>query len=135
MKKFLLVVVLLVMLGVTACGGGQPSTSLDVTMVEFTFTPNSFTVPAGEEITLHIVNNGAVLHEFVIMELGTSVGENFGDEDEENIYWEVELQPGGDQTVTFMAPDQPGEYQVVCGTQGHYTAGMIGKLTVVAGEE
>lgn len=134
MKKIQFAMGLLLLFLLTACGGSQPSTSLDVTMAEFTFTPNTFTVPAGKEISLHAVNNGAVIHEFVIMKLGTTVGEDFGDEDEANIYWEVELQPGGEQTVTFMAPADPGEYQVVCGTQGHYVAGMIGALTVVAGE-
>ena len=134
MKKIHFVASLLAVLLLVSCGGNQPSTSLDVTMVEFSFTPNAFTVPAGKEITLHAVNNGAVVHEFVIMKFGTKVGEDFGDEDEANIYWEIELQPGGDETVTFTAPADPGEYQVVCGTQGHYTSGMIGTLTVVADE-
>ncbi|MEW6241817.1 MAG: plastocyanin/azurin family copper-binding protein, partial [Chloroflexota bacterium] len=77
-------------------------------------------------------NSGAVVHEFVIMKLGTTVGEDFGDEDEENIYWEVEVGPGESATATFTAPGEPGEYQLVCGTAGHFIAGMVGSLTVVA---
>jgi uncharacterized cupredoxin-like copper-binding protein len=37
-------------------------------------------------------------------------------------------------TGIFTAPTDPGEYQIVCGTPGHFMSGMVGKLTVVAGE-
>ena len=134
MKKSLFVVsVMFVMMFVlSACGGAGASTTIDVTFAEFTFTPAEFTIPAGQEITINTVNNGAVIHEFVIMKLGETVGDDFGDEDEGNIYWEVETEPGQSGTTTFVAPTEPGEYQLVCGTEGHYVAGMIGKLTVVA---
>lgn len=129
LKIFTLIVLAFVL---AACGGSKAVTSFTVDMVEFTFTPSSFVVPAGQEITITANNNGAVVHEFVIMNLGETVGENFGDEDEGNIYWEVEVDPAGSKTVTFTAPSEPGEYQVVCGTEGHYIAGMIASLTVVA---
>jgi uncharacterized cupredoxin-like copper-binding protein len=134
MKKsiFLLAAVMILSLVLTACGpGNAPSTDLKVEFTDFVFTPNTFIVPAGQEITLTARNSGAVIHEFVIMKLGTTVGDNFGDEDEENIYWEVEVEPGKNATVTFTAPEA-GEYQIVCGTEGHFVAGMVGSLTVVA---
>lgn len=130
MKKIVAVLLVLMFL-LTACGGNKPSTTLKVDMVEFIFTPAEVFVPAGQEITLTVVNNGAVLHEFVIMKFGQTVGDDFGDEDEGNIYWEVEAEPGETVTATFTAPAEPGEYQVICGTAGHFMAGMVGKLTVV----
>ena len=135
MKKSLFVLSLLfvMMFVLSACAGGGASTTIDVIFAEFTFTPAEFTVPAGQEITLNATNNGAVVHEFVIMKFGTTVGENFGDEDLANIYWKVEVEPGASVTATFTAPAEPGEYQVVCGTAGHYMAGMIAKLIVVDG--
>jgi uncharacterized cupredoxin-like copper-binding protein len=134
MKRSLFIFVLLLVasIGLSACGGNAAANSLKVDMTEFAFTPSEFTVPAGEEITLTVVNDGAVEHEFVIMKFGTEVGEDFGDEDEANVYWEVEADAGESKTEIFTAPSEPGEYQVVCGTEGHYVAGMIGKLTVVA---
>ncbi len=137
MKKNL--VLILVLAGLTlllaACGGGKASTNLKVAMTDFKYDPMEFTIPAGKEITLDAANNGAVVHEFVIMKLGESVGEKFGPEDEGNIFWEVEVDPGATKTVTFTAPTEPGEYQVVCGTEGHYAAGMVAKLTVVAADK
>ena len=134
MKKssLLLVIVVVLSLVLTACGAGNaPTTDLKVEFTDFVFTPDVFVVPAGQEITLTATNSGAVVHEFVIMKLGTTVGEDFGDEDEENIYWEVEVEPGQSATTTFTAPEA-GEYQIVCGTEGHFVAGMVGSMTVVA---
>jgi len=132
MSKKLFVLFVLVGFVLSSCGGGGASTKIDVTFAEFSFTPNVFTIPAGQEITLHAINNGTVVHEFVIMKYGLNIGDDFGDEDEGNIYWEVEAEPGQEVTVTFTAPSDPGEYQVVCGTPGHFVAGMVGSLTVAA---
>ena len=136
MKKILVPVVLVVVsFLLVSCGGGNaPSTDLQVTLTEFQFNPNEFTVPAGKEITLSATNNGAVEHEFVIFNLGQTAGDKFGDEDEGNIYWEVEVLPGESKTVTFTAPSEPGEYYVTCGIEGHLESGMTGKLIVVAAE-
>lgn len=134
MNRFHYLLSVLLALALSSCGGGGPSTRIDVTMSEFTFTPNAFTVPAGQEITVNSQNNGAVVHNFIVMKLDTSVGEEFNSEDDVNVYWKLEIQPGQDSTTTFTAPSEPGDYQIVCSTPGHYVAGMLGTLTVVAGE-
>jgi plastocyanin len=125
----------LLSLTLAACGGASgPSTTIDVTMTDFQFQPSQFTVPAGQEITFASSNNGAVVHNFVIMKLGTQAGEFFDEEDVPNVYWETELQPGGTVSTTFTAPSEPGEYQVICRTEGHIVSGMTAKLTVVPAE-
>jgi uncharacterized cupredoxin-like copper-binding protein len=133
-KKITLMLMMAVLgLLLAACGGAnQPKDQIDVAMTDFMFTPNTFTIPAGKEITVEARNEGAVVHNFVIMKQGTDVGENFGPEDEENVLWRIEVQPNGEATETFTAPDQPGEYQLLCSTPGHYMAGMVGKIVVVA---
>jgi uncharacterized cupredoxin-like copper-binding protein len=134
MKKYLILfwIVSAFSLLLVACGGSGPSTNLSVDMLEFMYNPSDFTVPAGQEITLELSNTGAVVHDFIVMNAGAEVGQDFGEEDEANIYFKAELQPGASDTFTFTAPSQPGEYQVVCGIPGHYTAGMVGKLIVVS---
>ena len=131
-KIFSLVLLMSLVLVLSACGGSSgASTDIKVTFTDFHFTPDTFTVPAGKEITITAKNDGAVQHEFVIFKLGETAGDKFGDEDEENIYWEVEVMPGETQTVTFTAPTEPGEYYLTCGIEGHLEAGMNGKFIVV----
>ncbi len=136
MKKYLFVWVILTSLVLASCGGSssKPSTKIDVTMTDFQFQPNAFTVPAGQEITLKATNNGGVVHSFVIMNKGQSAGTEFTDEDQPNVFWQVEIQPGGSIDTTFTAPPDPGEYEIVCHVPGHLQAGMVGKLNVVAAE-
>jgi|SRR5215212_7963830 len=135
MKRFLTLAAVLLGLLLTACGGGGASKTIDVTMTDFQFQPSQFTVPAGEEITLNSSNNGAVVHNFVIMKLGTTAGDFFDEKDVPDVYWEVELLPGASINTSFTAPSEPGEYQVVCKTEGHIVSGMTAKLTVVPAEE
>jgi uncharacterized cupredoxin-like copper-binding protein len=69
------------------------------------------------------------------MKLGTTAGDFFDEEDLPNVYWETELLPGADIATSFTAPTEPGEYEVVCRTEGHIASGMTGTLTVVPAEE
>ena len=135
MKKILIILTLAASLVLTSCGASKSgSTKLDVTLTDFQFSPNQFTVPAGKEISLNISNTGAVVHNFVIMKKGQSAGNEFTDTDETNVYWQVELAPGGSAQTSFTAPSDPGDYEVVCKTPGHLQAGMTAKLTVVASQ-
>ena len=138
MKKlagFFIVLMLSFALGACSGGSGSASTSIDVTMTDFQFTPNAFTVPAGQTISFKATNNGGVEHSFVIMKLGHDLTSSFTDADQANVFWEKTAIPVG-QTVTdtFTAPSEPGTYQIVCAVPGHFEAGMIAKLVVVAGE-
>jgi uncharacterized cupredoxin-like copper-binding protein len=128
MIPFLLALIL------SACGGTKAaSTEIKVSMTDFAFTPNAFTVPAGEPLTFSARNNGAVSHSFVIMKLGHDVSGHFTPEDEADVHWQQgEIAPGGSVEATLTAPAMAGVYQVVCANAGHFEAGMVAKLTVVA---
>ncbi len=132
MRRSWLMTGLLLLLALTGCGQTRPLTTVNLKMRDYVFDPETFTIPAGQEITITGQNNGAVTHEFVLVKLGTDAGLAFGDEDEENIYWEFEVESGKQVTETFTAPTEPGVYQYVCGIEGHLTAGMKGTLVVVA---
>ena len=135
MKKYLplTVVVLGLLLTLTACGGaGTASKSINVTITDFAFSPNSFTVHASDQISFTAQNNGSNVHDFVIMKLGKDISGYFTDADRPNIYWGKEnIDPGTSFTGTFTAPPEPGQYQIVCAIAGHFEAGMVAKLTVV----
>jgi plastocyanin len=125
---FLLIFLFGLMLFAQACGSN--STTFDVEMNEFKFIPDTLTVPAGAAITLNLNNTGALEHEYVIMVMGSDVTLPFDADDEANIYWEKELPTKESATVQFIAPSQPGTYQVVCGTAGHLEQGMKATLIV-----
>ena len=115
----------------SACAQSGPSNNLNVEMTDFAFTPNQYSVPAGGQIMLQARHDGTVEHDFIIMNYGADVGGHFNEEDQPNVHWQIKVQPGETQTVTFTAPSQPGTYQIVCGMAGHVEAGMIGVLDVV----
>ncbi|HKY55751.1 MAG TPA: cupredoxin domain-containing protein [Anaerolineales bacterium] len=131
MKKTIYLLIILLALALSACQSSGPSTKLNVEMTDFAFTPNHFTVPAGEEITVNIAHHGIVVHEFIIMNPGTNAGEHFDEDDLPNVYKSVEVSPDHSQSFTFTAPAEPGDYQVVCGIAGHIESGMTATLSVV----
>gem|GEM_PF-325518 len=58
---------------------------------KFEFSDMSWTVPAGEEISITFQNNGSVQHEWAVINLGMdlSSGDDFT---EEHALWEIEKQ-------------------------------------------
>jgi len=136
MKKLVVyIAVLSIAVMLAGCGGGGgAATSINVTMTDFQFTPDTFTVTAGKDISIQAINTGSVVHNFVIMKLGTTAGGSFDDQDVPNVFWQVEVQPGSTANATFTAPTEPGSYQVVCKTPGHLESGMIATLNVQAAQ-
>ncbi len=130
-KARVVVLLLLVVVGVALAGCGGPKTAqIQVTMTEFAFSPTTWTVPAGAEVTLDMTNSGGLEHEWVVMELGYTAEPPFDDVDEAHVLWEGEVGPGEVTSFTFTAPSEPGEYQVICGISGHFENNMVGTLTV-----
>ncbi len=133
MKKvsLLIVVAMLATLVLAACSGSGSGggATLDVTLTEFSFTPNTWTVNAGQQVTINIKNTGTVTHDWTIMK--TPISGSFTDADKANEVWASPMVAAGQsQTATFTAPSTPGTYQVVCTEAGHFEAGMTGTLTV-----
>lgn len=105
-----------------ACGGSTsssvappPSGAVVVEAKDYSFTPATITVPAGE-VTFYVRNSGTQEHEFEIFK-----GEQVVDEIEG-------LVPGLAKSlkVTLAA----GDYTYVCKINGHDQLGMKGTLTV-----
>ena len=133
MKKIFFITMGLLSVIITACGRpSSPSKSIDVTLTDFSFSPNIFIIPAGQQISFAATNNGAVTHSFIIMKSGIQVTGHFTEADKPNILWEVEqITPGQSVKEMFNSPPEAGEYQILCGVSGHFEAGMVAKLFVV----
>lgn len=120
-------------IALSACGSSAPATEIDVTLDEFKMSPTSWTVAAGEQITINITNDGTVDHEWVILQPGVTIAsEDDLPETEEElladfVYWEEEVESGDTGTFTFTAP-AAGTYQIICAIEDHFNGGMKGEL-------
>ena len=132
LKKYLALLIILIATSLSACQGNTPSTNIDLELSDFRMTPDRLIVPAGSEISLHVSNTGSITHDFTVMEIGANVGDRYDQEDQNNVYWEIEVRSGETMTVQFLSPDEPGTYQIVCSMPGHVQAGMLGSLEVVS---
>jgi uncharacterized cupredoxin-like copper-binding protein len=129
MKRILVSVVFVLALTLTACGSNK--TTLNVTATDKGYDSTTYTVPAGQEVTLNLTNTGVLEHEFAILKKGEHVTPPFGEKDEDKILWELDgVEAGTTKSATFTAPTEAGEYDVICGIPGHIELGMIATLIV-----
>ncbi len=99
------------------------------------FTPDRLEVREGETVRFRVRNKGKVMHEFVI---GTKAENDkhaalmlkFPEMEHDEPYM-AHVAPGktGEIVWTF---NRPGDFDFACLIAGHYQAGMVGKIKVVA---
>lgn len=137
-------------LGLAACGPGDsaaPSgdspasdpgvggaTSLTVvTLDTFRFEPADVSASAGATVSLMLDNTGQTQeHSWVLLPAGATSADAMALPDpppDDQILWELRVNPGETATGTFQAP-AAGTYIVVCAVPGHAAGGMLGSLTV-----
>jgi uncharacterized cupredoxin-like copper-binding protein len=129
-KKIFLLTILMAALA-AGCGGGGP-VEVTVTLTDFAFEPASFSAPAGAEVSLTIQNNGALEHNFLVMNAGAEVADAWNEsEDAANVlFQQTNTAAGTSVTATFTAPTTPGDYQFLCSVPAHFEQGMHGTMTV-----
>lgn len=131
--KFAGLAVAIATIGIAVAGCGPKTATLTVEMSDFKFNPNQWSVPAGAQVTLNVKNSGSLVHEWVIMKKGEKATTPWDShpENEKNIFWELDdVEPGDVKSVQFVAPTEPGDYDIVCGQPAHIEQGMVGTLTV-----
>lgn len=147
MKRMFVVVFLLASAGLlAACGSAETDT---VPMAEFTLTAtdiaydvNRLEVVAGQPVRVTMRNNGALEHDFSIMEM-PHTGEVIAEEaeggmaghDMSDMSMDPEIHvasPMGESLSVEFTPTTPGEYEFFCTVAGHKEAGMVGTLIVTA---
>lgn len=116
----------------TGCGDdGGDTASADVTVVttEYAFSPDTWSVSAGEAFTVEMTNEGAIEHEWAVIDLGEDI-ESEDEFEEDIVLLEVEAIPAGQTTTQSFTIAEAGTYQVICALPGHFAEGMEGTLTV-----
>ena len=88
-------------------------------------------VYANQEISLALVNNGAIEHEFTILKQGAVASIPFDHEKQAgDILVEYKLGAGQTGNYKFSLPAQ-GTYNVICAIQGHMETEMVAKIEAV----
>lgn len=136
MQRLVPALTLVLALALAGCGGdddggadGDTSTELSTVATEYAFDPDTWTVPAGEEATITLDNQGQILHEWVVLEEGIDI-ETSSEFSEDMVLFEVEADAGEQVEGTFTAPSTPADHEVICAIPGHLEQGMRGTLTV-----
>ena len=99
------------------------------------FKPDRFEVRQGETVTLVIRNRGKLMHEYVLgtrAELDAHAAlmvKHPGMEHDEP--YMAHVAPGKTGTLVWTF-NRAGEFDFACLIAGHYQAGMVGKVRVVA---
>ncbi len=143
MKRLAFVLLIVLVTVVTACGAAEPTpvpkAQLSLTATDIAYDSNRLEVMAGQPVVLTLHNEGALEHDFSIMEIphiGEVIVEEAGEGMEHDMS-EMEMEPevhvaapaGESRTVEFT-PSAPGEYEFFCTVAGHKEAGMVGTFVV-----
>lgn len=108
----------------------------DVLLREFAFEPSAFATDPGEEVTLHLINDGEQPHTFTLFaEPNPTVPVNdpgalleFNATTEKIV--DVRLGPGEETDIQFTTPTAAAQYVIVCMVPGHAPLGMHGVVNV-----
>ena len=122
----------------TAAKKAASAATINIKVVEheMKFDKQSFTVKAGQKVTLNFSNPDFMQHNFVLIQPGTleEVGKaadalardpkgaekNYVPNTTQVIIATPLVDPQGRETLVFTAPDKPGEYPFVCTVPGHW---------------
>ncbi|MEM8619171.1 MAG: multicopper oxidase domain-containing protein [Actinomycetota bacterium] len=97
-------------------GGTAVSSNLDISLTEFAIE-GELSAPAGE-VTLNVVNAGAIEHNVAVRELGVRSSD---------------MMSRGVDTLE-LGTLVPGTYELYCDISGHAESGMVAELTITEGD-
>ncbi|HSM58107.1 MAG TPA: plastocyanin/azurin family copper-binding protein [Candidatus Sulfomarinibacteraceae bacterium] len=140
MKRLLVLFLVVLALGITACsagGGASGPQEVTITASDIAFDTERVEVAAGREVVLTLRNEGALEHDFSVMHIPAHIAEPVEEDGHDMSHMEempelhVSAMPGESHSVTFT-PSEAGEYVYFCTVEGHEAAGMTGTLVVTA---
>ena len=102
------------------------------------FTPDKLSVKQGETVKLVIKNKGKVMHEFVLgtkkeLDEHAALMVKFPTMEHDEPYM-AHVGPGKTGQIVWHF-NKAGAFDFACLMAGHYAAGMVGKITVLADSE
>jgi plastocyanin len=102
-------------------GSGEAGTvpndgrQITITATDFEFDPAEIVSEPGETLFITLINKGEAVHMWQIRDMpGTH----------------LHAPPGESVSGKINSPEEPGEYEIYCGTAGHEELGMVGMLKI-----
>lgn len=121
---------LLLALSLTACASRAPA-RISVEVYKWRYEPTSWTVSAGREVEITLINHCTFEHSWVLLDKGYTFTPPFDEDDQAHVLWQGSVRNTGvAHTYTFTAPSEPGEYPVLCGISSHLEESEVGTLIV-----
>jgi len=110
--------------------------TIKITMTDkMRFSPDTITVKQGETVKFDVSNNGKMLHEMVIGTMDelmehSEMMKKFPEMEHEEPYM-AHVAPGKGEALVWTF-NRPGEFNFACLIPGHFDAGMVGNIKVLA---
>jgi uncharacterized cupredoxin-like copper-binding protein len=124
-------VVLAAALALLAMGFGESASNKETIGIHFSrFVPEVIEARAGEPVTITLVNDDPIGHEWMVGDAAFHDRHRSGTEPfHDTVPTEVTI-PALETRVTTLTFDEPGDYAYICHLPGHEAYGMTGVLRV-----
>ncbi|HET7726854.1 MAG TPA: cupredoxin domain-containing protein [Candidatus Limnocylindrales bacterium] len=116
-----------------AADPSRPVTAAQVRIRHSQFAPDELIVPAGVPVTITIVNDDPIDHEWIVGDEALHARHRSGSEPVHDTRPTEVTLPALSTRTTTVRFAAPGEYRFVCHLPGHEGYGMTGIVRVVAG--
>jgi uncharacterized cupredoxin-like copper-binding protein len=110
--------------------------TIEISMTDnMRFTPDRIEIRQGETVRFRHLNNGVAMHEFVLgtkadLDEHAALMKKFPNMEHDEPY--MAHVPAGKRGEIVWTFNRAGEFDFACLLPGHYEAGMVGKIRVVA---
>jgi plastocyanin len=111
--------------------GPPPQTSITIEIHYSHFNPSAITVPVGVPVTITLVNDDPIDHEWIIGDDAVQQKHRTGTELLHPVRPTEQVIPAMSTRVTTITFDTPAQWKYICHLPGHEAYGMVGVATIV----
>jgi plastocyanin len=116
---------------VAARSGPAPETSITIEIHYSRFNPSAITVPVGVPVTITLVNDDPIDHEWIIGDDAVQQKHRTGTELLHPVRPTEQVIPAMSTRVTTITFEHPVAWKYICHLPGHEAYGMVGVATIV----
>jgi plastocyanin len=110
---------------------GTPETAITIEIKYSHFNPSSITVPVGVPVTITLVNDDPIDHEWIIGDDAVQQRHRTGTELLHPVRPTEQVIPALSMRVTTITFEAPVTWKYICHLPGHEAYGMVGVAAIV----